>query len=132
MVILEPRFVNYGYEATTREGSLNVICFRDMFYQFSRKFQSLKDAIDSCRDDINRHAVVNLVIEHQDHAEIWTQLGPEVSVQKKDQVPAQSQTDLGESRSQPTYFRGQPMAQPSQQKGGQATPKRTSYRGIEI
>ncbi|NJO86075.1 MAG: hypothetical protein HC818_05410, partial [Synechococcaceae cyanobacterium RM1_1_27] len=45
MVILQPEFVNYGYQATTQEGSLEVIRFRDIFYQFSRKFQSLKAAI---------------------------------------------------------------------------------------
>ena len=124
MVILEPEFVNYGYEATTLEGSLDVIRFRDMFYQFSRKFQSLKAAIDSCRHDIDHHAMVNLVIEHQDHAEIWTQLAPEVPVQKKG--------DQGESGSQTIYFRGQPMAQPPQQTGEQNTTKGTSYRGVEI
>ncbi|NJM00238.1 MAG: hypothetical protein HC924_16225 [Synechococcaceae cyanobacterium SM2_3_2] len=127
MVILEPEFVDYGYQATTQEGSLEVIRFRDIFYQFSRKFQSLKAAIDSCRHDIDHYAVVNLVIEHQDHAEIWTQLSPEVSVQKKG--------DQGESGPQSTYFRGRPMATPPPKTGEQVTstkPKGRSYRGLEI
>jgi hypothetical protein len=80
MVILEPEFVDFGYEAVTSHGSLEAARFQRFFYAFNRKFQSLKAAIESCRHEMDRHAAVSLVIDYLDHAEIWVKIDPEATV----------------------------------------------------
>ncbi len=153
MVILEPNFVDFGYEAVTPKGSYEVARFQHLFYTFSRKFQDLKAAIESCRQEMDRQATTSLVIEYFDHAEIWTQVEPGATVKPKANLDQQPNPtgDPGRSASQPLYFRGQPVAEISSQVTGpkpaiyfrgqkvstdptplaDKTPNPCSYRGIK-
>lgn len=128
MVILEPQFVDYGYEAITPQGSREAIRFQRFFYAFSRKFQSLKGAIESCRHEMDRQAAVSVVIEYLDHAEIWTQVETGAMIRPK--ANARSKSAPGSAVNKTVYFRGQVVTESSSQVDPLAQPVR--YRGQQL
>ncbi len=137
MVILEPEFVDFGYEAVTPQGSREAIRFQQFFYAFSRKFQSLKAAIESCRHEMDRQAAVTVVIEYLDHAEIWTQvetgatIKPKANARSKSATSKSAATGSGVDKADKTvYFRGQAVTESSSQAAPLTQP--VLYRGQRV
>ncbi|MEN9224645.1 MAG: hypothetical protein Q6M54_04150 [Thermostichus sp. DRC_bins_24] len=125
MVILDYRDADRGFWASTPQGLVEAIKFQNHFYAIRQLYKRSQDAVSACRADVE-NGFRCIVVEFNDHAEVWAQLLTTVPVQPKDQVPVGTPAA---PKPQLTY-RGQPLSKPS----GNAAPvqKPLTYRGQKV
>ncbi|MEN9229585.1 MAG: hypothetical protein Q6L68_01650 [Thermostichus sp. DG02_5_bins_236] len=83
MVILDYASTDHDHVAVSTDGFLESIRFQNHFYGFNRTFRQLKEAVDSCRYDMDYGSLVSIVVVHSDRCEVWSRLGPEIPVMPK-------------------------------------------------
>ncbi|MEN9225601.1 MAG: hypothetical protein Q6L60_00570 [Thermostichus sp. HHBFW_bins_43] len=83
MVILDYASTDHDHVAVTTDGFLESIRFQNHFYAFNRSFRTLKEAVDSCRHDMDYGSLVSIVVVRSDRCEVWSQLGSEIPVVPK-------------------------------------------------
>lgn len=83
MVILDYASTDHNHVAVTTDGFLESIRFQNHFYAFNRSFRKLKEAVDSCRHDMDYGSLVSIVVVHSDRCEVWSRVGSEIPVMPK-------------------------------------------------
>ncbi|MCF2969765.1 hypothetical protein L1047_00955 [Synechococcus sp. Nb3U1] len=127
MVILDYSEADSGFWASTPQGLVEAIKFQNHFYAIRRLYKRTQDAVSACRADVES-GFRSIVVEFNDHAEVWAQLLTTVPVQPK------GQTQVAIPATDPAKpvltYRGQPLSRPS----GNAAPvqKPLTYRGQKI
>ncbi len=83
MVILDYTSTDHDHLAVTREGFWEAIRFQNHFYVFNRSFPHLKEAIDSCRHDMDYGSLVSMVVVRSHASEVWARVGSDIPVLPK-------------------------------------------------
>ncbi len=125
MVILDYSDADSGFWASTPQGLVEAIKFQNHFYAIRQLYLRTQDAVAACRADVES-GFRSIVVEFNDHAEVWAQLLTTVPVQPKEQTAVSMPTA---AKPMLTY-RGQPLSKPS----GHAAPaqKPLTYRGQKV
>lgn len=127
MVILDYSEADSGFWASTPQGLAEAIKFQNHFYAIRQLYKRTQDAVSACRTDVES-GFRSIVVEFNDHAEVWAQLLTTVPVQPK------GQTQVAIPATDPAKpvltYRGQPLSRPS----GSAAPvqKPLTYRGQKV
>jgi hypothetical protein len=107
MVILDYSDAESGFWASTPQGLVEVIRFQNHFYARRQVCKCAQDAISACRADIER-GFLSIVVQFEDHAEVWAQLSPGVPVQSQPEA-----APTGNPAKPKLTYRGQPVSEPS-------------------
>ncbi|MGQ9837959.1 MAG: hypothetical protein ACUVRV_08335 [Cyanobacteriota bacterium] len=83
MVILDYASTDHDHVAVWTGGFLECIRFQNHFYGFNRAFRQLKEAVESCRYDMDYGSLISIVVVHSDRCELWSRLSPEIPVVPK-------------------------------------------------
>ncbi len=83
MVILDYASTDHDHVAVTTDGFLESIRFQNHFYAFNRSFPKLKEAVSSCRHDMDYGSLVSIVVVHPECCEVWSRVGSEIPVMPK-------------------------------------------------
>ncbi|MFQ3614795.1 MAG: hypothetical protein SNJ68_13935 [Cyanobacteriota bacterium] len=127
MVILDYSDADSGFWASTPQGLVEAIKFQNHFYAIRQLYKRTQDAVAACRTDVES-GFRSIVVEFNDHAEVWAQLLASVPVQPKGQMQVAPPTT---NPAKPVLtYRGQPLSKPS----GNAAPvqKPLTYRGQKV
>ncbi len=127
MVILDYSDADSGFWASTPQGLVEAIKFQNHFYAIRQLYKRTQDAVAACRADVES-GFRSIVVEFNDHAEVWAQLLTTVPVQPKGQIQVDSPM-VNPNKPVLTY-RGQPLSKPA----GNAAPvqKPLTYRGQKV
>ncbi len=83
MVILDYASTEHDHVAVTTDGFLESIRFQNHFYAFNRTFRQLKEAVESCRRDMDYGSLVSIVVVYSDRCEVWARVGSNIPVLPK-------------------------------------------------
>ncbi|MFS8778625.1 hypothetical protein [Synechococcus sp. W70.1] len=128
MVILDYSDAESGFWASTPQGLVEVIRFQNHFYARRQVCKCAQDAISACRADIER-GFLSIVVQFENHAEVWAQLSPGVPVQSQPEA-----APTGNPAKPKLTYRGQPVSEPSRNPSLARRPLPDSlyFRGAKI